>query len=791
MALPAIRPVRRSVNSMKISGCLLAACASLLGVATAWGAAAAQPQPAVLAGPHGLAITQKKIPVLRRMNLMLRPQHGPALGGRLVAVSAGSGKDRAGAYTFQSFGFSRAVPTSKPAVSGPAATLPGVRLEIRYYPGSRVYVGILGYQGIGLKPRGAIRYSLVLSNFGRGLAMHRYSLWWTEPVFTSQYRDLPNQNQMLLWRQMRGAGYKRLGYHLLVPLAGDGMMGELGARHAAFRISFSSGVKGWLPQRVPLFAFGTGRNPYQLARRVYTAGFAAGHMYGRLRWQKTFPTAYRYLGWCSWNTYYQGVTAAKVRASIAWFEQHHIPLGFVLVDDGWLTQTKGRLEAYGAVKSKFPGGLKALVSQLRQRYHIPYIGVWHAFNGYWRGVDPTSAIGHAHVLLAGPYDLFSPEPATNAGEAFYSDWYQRLRADGINFLKVDDQASAPIFAGGRLPVFAFGQGQEMNLQRAARTAFPVAAAPHRAAGINLLNCMDMSLENVYNWRNSDVGRNSDDYVPGSPYDSRRHIFDNAYNAYWFSNFAVPDWDMFESAQPDARLQAIARAISGGPIYTTDPPRVAKAAMLRALALANGLALRPNRPAEVVPAQLLRNPAASPIALQVFAPVHRPGLQSEMVAAFNVNFTHEQVTGTLSSQDAPDLRHHGGMSARPALAVYERNGHHAFLLAPGTRYQFHLGALQADLFSLVPVRHSLAVFGLLNKYMGEAAVETVRYSGSGASIRLAQGGEFGAWLLHAPRRVWLGKKLLGPGEYHYARHLLVIPATSFGTARIPVTVGLQF
>ncbi len=744
---------------------------------------AAAAQTGVKAQGGELELLARELPVMQHLRLTLQPAGGPRLQAQLQAVWNATGRDQAGEY--------RLVRYALTGNSQPAA-LAGSNLELRRYRRLQILVAVLNYEGPALSAKQSVRLTLSLPNFGRGLAIHRESRWWTAPVFTTQPLNLPPNNQMLLWRLRRGAGYDRLGYLLLAPLAGDGLMGELGASHYRFRIAFSSQAHGWTPHRIPLFALGYGPDPYQLARRLYAAAFATAQFYGRLRWQKAYPEAYRGLGWCSWNAYQDDVSAQKVLDSVAALEAQHVRLGFVLVDDGWLDQRADRLEGFGALRHRFPGGLSGLASALHGQYHIRWAGVWHAFPGYWNGVAPDSPLGHTYELFAGPDGRYAPDPRGGAGESFYAAWYRQLSRDGINLLKVDDQASAPLFAGGHYPVYAFGEGEERNLQAAARQYFasPAASASSGAdPGVNLLNCMDMSLENVYNWRYSNIARNSDDYVPGSLSDSNRHIFDNAYNAYWMSNFAWPDWDMFQTAPNDAGRQAIARAISGGPIYDTDAAGKARVKYLRALELANGEALRPDAPGEVTPTMLLHDPELEPLPLKLFAPIHRPGMNAEMIAAFNVNPTRQRVLGYLSADDAPDLGS-GGMEGEMALAVYQRSIHAAVLLGPGARLPLQLGSLGADLFTVAPLRQGVAVFGLLNKYLGPAAVQSVEWQFSRVVVNLAQAGEFGAWLLRPPLAVAINGKRLHAGGYHYQNHLLTIPAASFPSAGQPCSVSLS-
>ena len=707
-----------------------------------------------------LAVQQAGAPVLSQMHVTVHLAAGD-VSGTLSAAGTGQGSDSAGNYVVQRYRLQSASPAQ-------------VTLELRQYQQPQVLVAFLDYSGPAPAAHNGIEVSMQLPDFGRGLAVHRLKLWWTAPVFASDYRLLPPNNQLLLWRQIRQGGY-----HLLVPLAGDGMMGEVGEENYRFRVSLSSEDAGFVPHRIPLFAFASSSDPYQLPRDTYTTAFASAHMFGKLRWQKKYPEVFRWLGWCSWNTYYHDVTAQKVLNSVRSLHDAGVPIGFVLIDDGWLSIKNNKLIAYGADRTKFPEGLRGVARTLHDTWHIPHVGVWHAFQGYWAGVDPESEIGRTHALFAGDHGLYLPDPRSEAGAKFFDDWYRQLKSDGIDFVKVDNQASVPNFTNGRLPVFTSGEGQERNLQLAAAKYF---SDGH--GGVNLINCMEQSLETAYNWNVTNIARNSDDYFPGDPVDSREHVFYNAYSAYWTSNFAYPDWDMFETDHVDGAYQAVARAISGGPVYTTDAPGKEKAALLTPFALANGRLLLLDQPGQVTPDLLLRDPSLEPVALKVFGTITRPGLRAGMVAGLNVNKTANEVNGEISAADVPALKTAG------SVAVYQRGAGRAVLLDPGASLPFHLKALDADLFTLVPEQNGVAIFGLLDKYLGPAAVESVEYESGRVTIHLQQGGTFGVWMMHRPASVQVNGHQLPPNGWSFVHHLLTIPASEFGAKGAPAVVILQ-
>jgi raffinose synthase len=708
--------------------------------------------------------------VLTVMRVRLRLADGAAVSGALEAPAEDAGSDQGGAFERQRFRL-------KP--NGEARGVKSAALEVRRYRDSGALVAWLDYDGPPLAPREGVQLVSSLDRFGRGMAVKRFKIYWTAPVFFSDYRFLGPANQLMLWRQTEGSDY-----HLLVPLAGGGMVGEVGVSEIEwrpeFRVTASSYDPGFAPRRVPLFAYASGADPYALPRAAYETAFAATGQYGRLRWQKGYPEVFTRLGWCSWNAYGQDVTADKVLASVRSLREKEIPLGFVLVDDGWLSVKDQKLTAFEADASKFPGGMAALARRLRDDYKIPHVGVWHTFQGYWNGVAPDSEPARRHKMFKGLEGKLLPDPREGRGESFYEEWFRLLKSSGYDFVKVDGQGNNVKFTDGLMPLFDSGGGAHRNLQEAAAKFF---GEPGRAnvAGerepVGVINCMEMTLENAFNWGRSNVARNSDDYQPELRHNPKDHLFQNAYNAFWLANFAYPDWDMFQSHDPAAEYHAAARAVSGGPVYFTDEAGKERADVLRRLALSDGRLLTADEPAQVTRDLLLNDPSVEPVALKIFGTVTRRGYPAATVAAFNVNKTAAEVSGELRAADVWG----GAGTAAPQFAVYQRGRGRAVLLrARGEALPFTLGEFGHDLFTLAPAEGGVAVFGLLDKYVGAAAVVSVtRGAGGGVTVRLREAGDFGAWLARRPARVEVDGRALPPSSYAYAAGLLRVPRASFG------------
>lgn len=702
--------------------------------------------------------------VMTVMRMRLRLADGAAVSGELEAAGQDAGSDPAGAFGRQRFRL-------KP--NGDARGVKSATLEVRRYQTSGALVAWLEYDGPALAPREGVQLVASLDRFARGMATKRFKIYWTAPVFFSDYRFLGPANQLVLWKQTEGEDY-----HLLVPLAGGGMLGEVGVSEIEwrpeFRVAASSYDPKHAPRRVPLFAYAAGRDPYKLPRATYETAFAATEQYGRLRWQKPYPEVFKRLGWCSWNAYGQEVTADKVVASVRSMREKQIPLGFVLVDDGWLSVKDQKLTSFEADAAKFPGGMDALARRLREEYKVPHIGVWHTLQGYWNGVAPDSEIAREHKMFKGLEGKLLPDPREGRGEGFYEDWFRKLKGWGYDFVKVDGQGNNVKFTDGLMPLFDSGGGAHRNLQGAAGKFF--GDGSQNGVGLGLINCMEMSLENVYNWRASNVARSSDDYQPELKHNPQDHVFQNAYNAYWLSNFAYPDWDMFQSHGPAAEYHAAARAVSGGPVYFTDEAGKERPEILRRLALSDGRLLSPDEPAQVTRDLLLSDPSIEPTPLKLFARVTRPGLSAGVVAAFHVNKTARRVEGSLNASD-PEWT-----AAPPArVAVYGSDGGRVlFLDAKASSLYFGLADGGFELFTLAPIEDGLAVFGLLDKYLSPAAVVSMTRGEGTAVVRLREAGDFGAWLARAPARVEIDGQPLTPSSYTYVNRLLRIPRASFGT-----------
>ncbi|MBE3576212.1 MAG: hypothetical protein IMX00_00700 [Limnochordales bacterium] len=313
-------------------------------------------------------------------------------------------------------------------------------------------------------------------------ASYLFSDWWTRPAFPRQMADVPARTQFLLWERTDGL------FCCLVPLVNGDLRATLQGAAASTRLQTDAAAsaahavsptqsatvdftaadldilvateKSGLSSFAGLiFVLGTGPDPYSLVEAVYrralqainlnelaaeTVGNAPAYRapayVARGRRDKRFPDVFEYLGWCSWDAFYQQVNAAGLLEKARELRSLQLPVRWVLIDDGWSPVQNRLLAGFGSDKEKFPAGLASVIRELKAELGFGWVGVWHALTGYWRGVDPAApematVAGNLLLTSAGTtVPGFTPEAAFG----FYHAWHSRLQQQGVDFIKVDN-----------------------------------------------------------------------------------------------------------------------------------------------------------------------------------------------------------------------------------------------------------------------------------------------------------------------------------------------------------------
>eukprot|EP00971_Amphidinium_carterae_P123253 2440438-Amphidinium_carterae.1 len=123
----------------------------------------------------------------------------------------------------------------------------------------------------------------------------------------------------------------------------------------------------------------------------------------------------------------------------------------------------------------------------------------------------------------------------------------------------------------------------------------------------MISCMCHANDAFLNFNHSVLCRVSDDFWPDDPASQACHMGTCAFNALFLSDIVIPDWDMFHSRHPSGAMHAAARAISGGPVYVSDPPGQHDFSLLKQLATADGELLLCDGPCRPTRDCLFSNP----------------------------------------------------------------------------------------------------------------------------------------------------------------------------------------
>lgn len=516
---------------------------------------------------------------------------------------------------------------------------------------------------------------------------------WSYPVHTSSLDNLPRYlkvSQLLAKR--------RSAYAFLLPVSNAGARAHLTQFGEGFSVVLDTGSRGpWA--RALVLALSASSSPYEAVEDAYEAAMTLTGREHSLRKHKRLPMVFKCLGWCSWNAFWREPSEEKILKAYKSLLESGIKPAFVLIDDGWQDEEDRRMRSLEPDPRKFPRGFENLVKKLKEM-GARYVGLWHTLNVHWNGVARGSKLAEEfreYLLEVNGYLVPDPRKSFE----LFKKWYRRLRSWGFDFVKVDNQSFVGYAYMGRLPI-----------EEAARLLHEGLEAAAHLHALDVLNCMAQEPENSFNWIRSAVSRNCVDYiVPHKSSRDKLHILFNAYNALWMSQLVWPDWDMFQSHDPWALPQAVARAVSGGPVYLTDEPGKTRPEVVKPLAFSDGSLPLPDEPALPTEDCLMRDPYNEPVPLKVFTRVSVEGAGVYgVVAAFNITRDDVSVKGSVTPTDA--------LLPEGEYLIYEYFSEKVW---EGGKAEFELEPMGVRLFIISP-RHSwLTAIGAKDVYVMPKAI----------------------------------------------------------------------
>lgn len=289
--------------------------------------------------------------------------------------------------------------------------------------------------------------------------------------------------------------------------------------------------------------------------------------------------------------------------------------------------------------------LKSVVDHIKSQFGVKLVYCWHAAGGFWGGIsheikdDPDMAPYNARLIHPTPTPgILEIDPTVAwvqpvlAGVSLptdpsplHQDMHKYLASCSVDGLKVDVQSTIGLVgSGGAGGGPALAATWHASLEQSVKENFP---------GNHLINCMCHSTEDLYRMKDSNLARISDDFYPQNKSSHTTHIANCSYNNVFMGELVIGDWDMWQSSHEQNVLHAVARAVSGGPVYVSDHPQKHDFAILRRIVLPDGRVLRAELPGRPTADSLFIDPMRDgKSALKVWT-VNKGGLAA--VGVFNL------------------------------------------------------------------------------------------------------------------------------------------------------------
>jgi hypothetical protein len=522
---------------------------------------------------------------------------------------------------------------------------------------------------------------------------------------------------------------------------------------------------------IPLLIWAYGESPYAATRSVWEQVIDSGFVATDWRSNKDFPEMYGYLGWCSWEFYKKTINEQILVDAVHTLENTAAPLRWVIVDDGYFNLAKNRLNTLVPLEKKFPNGWKP-VTDLKSPDKIKWMGIWRHSGGAMGGINSNHSMKELEPYLIktkGPGLL--PNGTKEAAAAFYEMNMRDAKENGFDFTKVDFQMKTfELYRGTENPVRSMRANNEALEEAAKKFDIP------------LLNCIAQPNVNSLQTKYSALTRSSPDYNQADKDKNKCNTYQSFANHLWMGQTVWGDLDMFHSHdERDVKPMAIARAISGGPVYISDEPSKINPDVLIPFAYEDGKILRTAAPATLLPESFFIHPFRDENVFRVIAPME-DGVAA--IALFNFTESGKTLSSGFSSKDYG----HAGELLQPSevweqseewLLVYDQKQQTVFPMV-GT-FSADVGDFDAKLFLLYPKTKGWAVIGRTDKYLPAAAVKVQSVSDQKIVFTLKESGPLTIWSEKgAPKMKGASFKSIGNNLY-----LAELPVKS-GAMEVTVT-----
>ncbi|KAK9350082.1 glycoside hydrolase superfamily [Lipomyces doorenjongii] len=505
---------------------------------------------------------------------------------------------------------------------------------------------------------------------------------------------------------------------------------------------------------------------------------------------KGTPWPFSQLSFCTWSSIGENIrpTRTKLEKLVQSLKTAQIPVGSFLIDDGWQdirSGMNGVVESRGLwsfdVWDGMDCSLKESVSIVKDGLPtVENVGVWMTLQGYWNSVASKSPLIAKYRMrpfklsqdcVPGlTYNGFDGQTVSQPDESdrlwwlppkelayqFWKDYFSYCADAGITFAKVDDQSYCSFLAGvdGAEEAFAMWDG----MTRAADDVFGEARVIHSMAHYERTFNGDIGM-GLATKGNKVVFRNTDDFgLPGINI-HRNHVHYNLMNCIIMSRMCIiPDADMFMSGAKWPEFHAVLRAFFPGPVLLSDRAEEHDLSVIHKL-IGRTIAgryevVKSHNPALPLSSRIWEPSLASGIGPSIKAASYVPAANSSALIMWSSRdgAAHSSTDIILSSDIADALGQHilpdtkyvlwfaemklficfdrtrrcGSASSPLAEITLAPEGHEVVTVAP-----FHkLGHIE------------IACLGLLNKYAGLSAIDSIEFNAKSLRACVLFEGELG-------------------------------------------------
>ncbi|HCI73303.1 MAG TPA: hypothetical protein DHV42_02030 [Lachnospiraceae bacterium] len=560
--------------------------------------------------------------------------------------------------------------------------------------------------GLMIRPAGSFRF----------LSVYQHKEWWLRPAFGCALEEIPARSQCIIRK-------READYEIFLAVSGRQCRADLKGTEDGLYLSLSSNETGLRSVEDIAMVYAAGADPYALLEEMVLFALEASGKKCVRRSDKPYPDVFRKWGWCTWDSLGQDVNEAAILEKMEDFKRLGLRVPWVLIDDGWSEADRDRklLRSFSEDPERFPRGLAATVKTLKETYGVEHVGVWQAVKGYWNGVEPGSEAWMETAAFLRKYPNGETSPDANASSCFgfWDRWHESLAAKGISFVKVDSQSSFSLMTRGCGSYGETSMGMHKGLEASCQMHF----------NGNLINCMGMAPEDLWNRCNASLSRSSDDFTPTVPGTFREHAMQNSYNSILHGCFFWGDWDMAWSKHEESRPGLILRAISGGPFYVSDGCNATVPEEILPLIAEDGSVLkcddvgRPTLDCLMDPDVMIKRPLK----------VYNRYRESIYIAAF-LDREAGPCDGVLDLQQIP------GTQGHQAWWIYDRQGRCIERYDREKGFSFRILPGEARLFQLIPSVEPVSVIGMTDKYISGAGIKCVHMFEDSCVLQTCCGGE---------------------------------------------------